>query len=438
VENTLPSNIKLGASIFENVPTNTCILYVPAGSKLLYTTADQWKDFISIVECPLYAVAVSANIAEGGVVSGAANYMEKASCSLTATAKPGYVFTGWTESGNVVSANSKYTFTVTSVHTLVANFTAIAVTVTQPTELKLSGSLEITPATGFTYSLDGTIYQNSNVFPSVPLGTYNVTLKSTSDSTVSLPVYAVVNSTNVIGANNYQVKATNCTCRGANDGAITVSLVKALQYEVHVKGTSTSVDKTIQFANNTFSMDHLMPDTYTLSFKVPLLANYEQNFTVTITQPEDLSVLKMSAAPNSMAYSLSGGANYYVAVNDKITQTQEGAVLVALLPGENRIRIYTDKLCQGVYDETVYNDVNGQLSLFPNPTMGKIAIGVPGNEDAVTVEVLSQGGQLLRQHRYPVPQNRVIEMDLSDFINGIYLVRINGSVIHRNVRVVKQ
>lgn len=48
--NTTPANINLEDNIFYDVPTSTCILYVPIGSKPLYTSAYQWKAFTNIVE----------------------------------------------------------------------------------------------------------------------------------------------------------------------------------------------------------------------------------------------------------------------------------------------------------------------------------------------------------------------------------------------------
>ena len=59
----------------------------------------------------------------GGTVSGGGTYASGASVTVSATAKSGYVFTNWTESGSVVSTSASYTFTATSNRTLVANFT---------------------------------------------------------------------------------------------------------------------------------------------------------------------------------------------------------------------------------------------------------------------------------------------------------------------------
>ncbi len=46
-----------GGWVFFNVPTSTCTLYVPEGSKEAYSTADQWQDFMSIVEIDVSPVA---------------------------------------------------------------------------------------------------------------------------------------------------------------------------------------------------------------------------------------------------------------------------------------------------------------------------------------------------------------------------------------------
>jgi hypothetical protein len=47
---TSPLTLSSSSYIFLNVPQTTCILYVPAGTKALYTAATVWQDFSNIVE----------------------------------------------------------------------------------------------------------------------------------------------------------------------------------------------------------------------------------------------------------------------------------------------------------------------------------------------------------------------------------------------------
>ena len=70
----------------------------------------------------IYNVSVSASPSVGGVVSRGGNYEEGQSCTVTAMANDGYLFVEWTESGNVVSTNANYTFSVTDNRNLLASF----------------------------------------------------------------------------------------------------------------------------------------------------------------------------------------------------------------------------------------------------------------------------------------------------------------------------
>jgi hypothetical protein len=432
--NSTPSSIFLGYyNSFDYVPTSTCVLYVPTGAKTYYEKAYRWSEFKNIVEMAgVYGVYVSSSSPLGGKVQSNGTYIAGSNCTVTAIPALGYSFANWTENGHIVSTSSSYTFAVNDTHTLVANFVCtISVSKNPPTGGQVNGGgacvsstvckLTAIPAAGF-------IFTN---------WTDNGTVVSTSTSysfTVSANCTLIANFKP--NNNNSQVKETNCTCRDTNDGKIDIATAVPLYYFVTVIGTKYY--KTSTFIGTSYSLAGLVPDTYQIVLGVNGLTDYQQNFTVVITQPEDLSVLKVSAAPNSAQYSVSGGSGYYVVVNDQTTENNDGNVNISLQPGENRIKIYTDKLCQGVYEETIYNDVNGQLSLFPNPTKGKITIGIPGEDKNVTVDLFSLNGQLLRQYHYQIPQSKLVDMDISDFANGTYIVRVNGSVVHKSLRVVKQ
>ena len=67
-------------------------------------------------------VTASVNPKDAGSVIGAATYESGESVSLTAIPSEGYVFVNWTENGNVVSEDKKYTFLLANDRDLVANF----------------------------------------------------------------------------------------------------------------------------------------------------------------------------------------------------------------------------------------------------------------------------------------------------------------------------
>ena len=67
-------------------------------------------------------IAVSIDPAQAGTVSGGGEYPFGEICIVTATSNAGYVFTGWTENGILVSSDLSYSFTAIADRNLVATF----------------------------------------------------------------------------------------------------------------------------------------------------------------------------------------------------------------------------------------------------------------------------------------------------------------------------
>ena len=70
----------------------------------------------------LYNVEVAVNDNAMGTATGAGEYLEGETATVTATANIGYRFLNWTNAGVEVSTNKTYSFTVTESVTLTANF----------------------------------------------------------------------------------------------------------------------------------------------------------------------------------------------------------------------------------------------------------------------------------------------------------------------------
>ena len=115
-----------------NSNTNTTLKADVAG-EYLFT----WEYATKTLTVTYPALPVKYNVtvtAENGTVTGAGEYEEGATATLTATAAEGYEFVNWTVGEEVVSTENPYSFVVTADVALVANFTP-----TLPTEIKISG-----------------------------------------------------------------------------------------------------------------------------------------------------------------------------------------------------------------------------------------------------------------------------------------------------------
>ena len=77
-----------------------------------------------------YTISTSSNPTAGGATTGGGTYTYGESCTVTATANPGYTFEKWMQGSTQVSTDASYTFTVTGNRNLVAHFVAETYTVT--------------------------------------------------------------------------------------------------------------------------------------------------------------------------------------------------------------------------------------------------------------------------------------------------------------------
>ena len=84
--------------------------------------SNTWEGDFTITPNQIFTVNASANNPNYGSVSGGGQYNYNQSCTVTATPADGYMFTSWTQNGNIVSTDAEYTFNVTSNTNLVANF----------------------------------------------------------------------------------------------------------------------------------------------------------------------------------------------------------------------------------------------------------------------------------------------------------------------------
>ena len=69
-----------------------------------------------------YTISVTSDPAEGGMVTGAGNYVHGTTCTLTATANENYEFINWTKDGVEVSTDATFSFIVTASEAYVAHF----------------------------------------------------------------------------------------------------------------------------------------------------------------------------------------------------------------------------------------------------------------------------------------------------------------------------
>ena len=109
---------------------------VVCGTMKKYNTTYEfnYNNYIVSLELPVvnHTITVSANPAEGGVVTGGGEFEETDEITVKAVANENYVFVNWTENDVEVSTEAEYTFEVLADRALVANFQIIPCTQATP------------------------------------------------------------------------------------------------------------------------------------------------------------------------------------------------------------------------------------------------------------------------------------------------------------------
>jgi len=187
------------------------------------------------ITTPTYNIAATADPSAGGTVSGAGEYNQGASCTLTATANTGYTFTNWTENGSVVSSNASYTFNVTGNRSLVAHFSLNTYNITATANPSAGGtvsgagqyshgescSLTATANTGYTFT---NWTENGSVVSTDANYTFTVTANHTLVANFSLNSYNITATANpsaggsVNGAGEYDYGQSCTLTATANTG----------------------------------------------------------------------------------------------------------------------------------------------------------------------------------------------------------------------------
>ncbi len=87
------------------------------------------RNLVANFNAVTYNITTTASPSNGGTVSGGGSYEAGATCTVNATANPGYDFVKWTSGGTVLSTEPTYSFTVTGSLSLVAHFTIAQYTI---------------------------------------------------------------------------------------------------------------------------------------------------------------------------------------------------------------------------------------------------------------------------------------------------------------------
>lgn len=374
-----------------------------------------------------YTINVSANPSNGGNVTGGGTYNQGQSCTVSATANSGYTFINWTENGTQVSTNANYTFIVTGNRNLVAHFTAQSYVITAIADPTVGGV--VTGSGGYNYGETCTLSATPNTGYTFQRWTKNGTQVST-NPTYSFTVTESATYTAHFNAQSYTITVT---ANPNNAGSVTGG-------GSYTYGQTCTVSAS---ANNSYAFTNWTEN----GTQVSTNANY--SFTVTSNRN-----LVANFTQNAHTIHATAGANGTITPSGTVTVAHGANQSFAMIPDSDYEvqEVYIDGNPVGAMSSYTFTNVTADhyihvtfmhvdavgennsntIKVYPNPTKGMVNLDC---HNMVEVKVFNAFGVMVKRQIVEGEDN--VQIDLSAFSDGLYLLQATSPTQTTIIRVVK-
>jgi len=145
--------------------------------------------------------------------------------------------------------------------------------------------------------------------------------------------------------------------------------------------------------------------------------------------------IELNSSNNSLNLELNGSTNYTVEVNGKLFYTEKKQITIPLFEEVNFIKVSTDKLCQGIFEKTIF--IENAFLIYPNPVGETVSIELNNlTEDWVEIALYSELGILLHLDTYQ-KQESTVTLNTTTLASGVYIIRLKNEFIDKSFKIVK-
>lgn len=238
-----------------------------------------------------------------------------------------------------------------------------------------------------------------------------------------------------LSEDNFSILTSSETCIGSNNGSISISAVEALSYTATLSGAGSAS----QVFADSVQFENLEAGSYDVCITVAGQSDYELCFALVVGQPQPLSVYSdLNRNTNVLSLKLEGGDFYKVQLNDQIYLTDKNSLTLKLEQSVNKLMVSTDMDCQGSFEETLL--LTDMASAYPNPMINAGTVSIDLGMDItvpLTLQVYDLNGRMLFTTQREASYGKM-DVDLSSYSNGMYLVKVRGKDVSHEFKIIKQ
>ncbi|MEI6766035.1 MAG: gliding motility-associated C-terminal domain-containing protein, partial [Bacteroidota bacterium] len=371
---------------------------------------------------------VSCNNASDGVITvtaagGTGSYSYSLNGGL---AQSSNIFSGLASGSYLVSVNdAKGCIFSIAVPIIISNPDAISATAVGSSQVSCKnssdGSITVTAVGGtgaYSYSLNGGIFQTSNVFNGLSAGSYTVVVTDANGCSFTLPSPVVI--ANPAGLSATAAGSSQVSCNNASDGVITVTAVGGTgAYSYSLNGGLAQLSNVFSgLASGTYSVTVVDENGCSVTTDALTIANPT---IITVTAQNSLQVSCHDGNDGVITIFASGGTPHYTyAINGG--QQQSSNVFSGLYAGSYQIMVYDQNGCSGTIDNS-----GGVVTIANPPQITVTAVSTPqvgchdGADGQITVTAAGGTGA----YSYSLNGGALQSTDVfSNLVSGTYVVTV--------------
>ena len=215
---------------------------------------------------------------------------------------------------------------------------------------------------------------------------------------------------------NFTIQITGETCLNENNGSISISAIAEIAYRTTINGSE-------YFFNDSLTIDSLTPGTYELCVYVDE-EDYQQCYNILIESGIDLYG-RTAINSNSVSIEINSGTPpFSVFLNDELKLVTTENSFSLNVKQNDRLVILSNKACEGKIETSV--DLTGNAYLIPNPSSGPFQIVFDSEISDLPVRIFNTQGILIFNEVISTVNSK-IEINIEDYSNGIYFVKLGES-----------
>lgn len=223
---------------------------------------------------------------------------------------------------------------------------------------------------------------------------------------------------------DFQFVVKNEECYGENNGAISITTLKAAPYQVTAKkDVGLQVNKEF---TETLNLDNLPPGIYDVCISVDGF-DLEICETLEVVAAKEFEVShEVNDVNKELILSLKGSDKYVITLNDSIMITTKSEVILDLKWGANDVSISTENTCHEDFNISILTSKS--LNYFPNPiSEGPLHLSLKGIPQKPTeYSVLTISGKVLKIIDDVNPEDDSLQIYTDGLSPGTYIVRANA------------